>query len=194
MEIRTYIRTLATERRLAAIHEAGHVVIARSFGMVCQGEIYPTHTSDLARERTWTGRIFRQMSGKRRGRLIVPTKKQLRMIAVAGAIASTYWQNRKIVRREPRLDWWDSIWWSEMYKTDWQLAECPARVRNPDKKLCAAAKEVAALLKPVGGQLWPSLLLIARELIEDSRELPGGDILTLYGTVNVPEPIHVTPN
>jgi hypothetical protein len=37
--------------------------------------------------------------------------------------------------------------------------------------------------------LWLPMLSIARELIQDSRELPGGGISTPHGAVNFPESI-----
>jgi hypothetical protein len=105
--------------------------------------------------------------------LIFPDTEQIRMISVAGAIAEIYWQYRKRVRSDPTgqqivLPWWGN----RMSKSDWESAGCP--IDEPDKKLFAAAKKVATLLMPDDGALWPWLLLIARELIEDSRELPDG--------------------
>jgi hypothetical protein len=183
MEIPIEVRWLAYERRLSAIHEAGHLVIARSFGIFCTGEIYPTFTND-PRLRTWSGRTrfyaandkpLKLKPGKRTGRLIEPSRQDMRMVSVAGPIAEAYWRDREVYRDvEPEIDWHDP---DVMSETDWEGTGCPAG--EPNKRLLTAADKVAALLMPDGGPLWPKLLWIARDLIENSRDIVGDDDLTV---------------
>jgi hypothetical protein len=201
-----------------AIHEAGHMVIAKSFGIVCEGELYPTFTNDPGRgfafdlwmalhragieaghsshlrdrrlergERylTWegetrfrkgrNGKALKLKPGKRKDRLVESSQKEMRMVAVAGVIATAYWFDRKWFHdAPPDIEWHDP---GVMSETDWEAAGYTPG--EPDKKLFTAADEVAALLMPDGGPLWPEVLRIARDLIEDSRDIVGDDAVTV---------------
>ena len=51
-------RTLARERRLAAVHEAGYVVIARRVGFKIASAWIMSNAGEVAEgERAWTGRL-----------------------------------------------------------------------------------------------------------------------------------------
>ncbi len=148
---------VARDRRLAAIHEAGHKVIAESFGACCQALIFP-HFHGGPSQKTWLGKCFRlpkQLS-----------KQQERMIAVAGAVAEAYWQDRDIWDVAEEIDWYEP---AVMSQSDWHLGGCA--VGEPSTRLFTAIQEVAVLLRPDGGPLWSSLLRTARELIVASREI-----------------------
>jgi hypothetical protein len=77
-------RTLARERRLAAVHEAGHVVIARRVGFrIASAWIMPNDGEDAEHEGTWTGRV--QIESVR------ADKFACRMVGVAGSVAEHLW-------------------------------------------------------------------------------------------------------
>jgi hypothetical protein len=154
MEIPRYIRAIVQDRRLAAIHEAGHVVIARTVGMFSQAEIYPTYDSRTLpkgryRRRTmWTGMSI-STYGKRRGRLILPNMRQARMISVAGAIAETYWWNRKRIRSMPpgqQIDWAHPDRWG-FAMSESSALEHRACARMPSKKLMIRCTNTIARLE-----------------------------------------------
>jgi len=50
-------RTLARDRRPAAIHEAGHVVVARQLGIEISSAWIAPNDGGLPDERTWIGRV-----------------------------------------------------------------------------------------------------------------------------------------
>jgi hypothetical protein len=96
--------------------------------------------------------------------------------ACAWTVAATDTSNDRenVVIYEPEIDWHDP---DVMSETDWEGTGCPAG--EPNKILFTAADKVAALLMPDGGPLWPKLLWIARDLIENSRDIVGDDDLTV---------------
>ena len=77
-------RTPARERRLAAVHEAGHVVIACRVGFkIASAWIMPNAGEDAEGERAWTGRV--QIVCVR------ADKFACRMVGVAGSVAEHLW-------------------------------------------------------------------------------------------------------
>ena len=53
--LRKAIRVISRDRRMAAIHEAGHMVVASSFGALCQAWIVPVLDSEPW-QKMWVGR------------------------------------------------------------------------------------------------------------------------------------------
>src|SRR5688572_4848564 len=88
-------RICARDRRLAAVHEAGHLVIARHFRLItASARIFPTGaTSDL--EKLWVGNFrysARMLVGKRDPHVKQARPSVLRAVAVAGKVAELCWQ------------------------------------------------------------------------------------------------------
>jgi hypothetical protein len=142
---------------MAAIHEAGHMVVASSFGVLCQAWIVPVQGSER-RQKMWVGRC-RFLGGK-------PFSQLQRMIAVAGAVAEACWQDRAIWGVAEEWDWYDPAVMSE---SDWRFAGCS--VGQPSRALFTAIDEVGALLRSNGGPLWQELIQTARGLIDTSRAI-----------------------
>jgi hypothetical protein len=109
---RKAIRVISRDRRMAAIHEAGHMVVASSFGVLCQAWIVPVLGSERW-QKMWVGQCC--FSGKK------PTKQHQRMIAVAGAVAEACWQDRMIWDVADEWDWYDP---DVMSESDWRFAGC----------------------------------------------------------------------
>ena len=138
-------RAEARDRRLVAMHEAGHVVIADYLG-VPRGDPYIRRVANPEPgELTWCG--FTPYSA-------YVDAEALRMVAVAGCIAEAVWTGAASFGPEA------------MSESDWEMAG-----GAPSKKLLEAAEEVRDALCRTG-PLWPDLLREARRLIEEAR--PAG--------------------
>ena len=140
-------RIVARERRTAAVHEAGHAVVARRYGMRSSARIFPNVGADpQGWERTWLGQseCFGQTQSEHRRKVI----------AFAGAVAECCWY------RDP-ID--HSSMWEDpdrMSPSDWALAGCAPG--EPDRACLLAAEKAESLLS---GRLWPQLVTTARALI-----------------------------
>jgi len=134
----------AIERRRIAVHEAGHVIIARHLGVGAQAIIHPNPVPSED-EKSWLGKTF--LSD-------FPNRKAGRMIGVAGVVAEHLWGGQNI----HDLDFEDP---DVMSWTDWKGTGCEPG--KPDNDLYKAANRVAWLLqKP---NRWTKLCLEARSLI-----------------------------
>jgi hypothetical protein len=139
-------RIRARERRLAAVREAGHIVIARRMGL----EIVSAWIAPEAGTRTWIGQI--QIKGVRE-----VDELSRRMVGVAGSVAEHLWLGGWIQDYSPE---------GLMSECDWHLAGC---VRDkPDDKLMEAAGAVARVLAH-GASGWRALIAETRRLIVSSR-------------------------
>jgi len=152
----TPARISAFDRRKAAIHEAGHVVVAdhlnrNNFVQSASARIFRNPTSDPRSEKTWLGQARHSPD------FLSPF--ELRMVACAGAAAEFIWSGSD---PEPD-DWWDP---ESMSPSDWRLAEC--QPGEPDELCCEAIEELAKLLAR-DGRLWREVTHEARYLIEDER-------------------------
>ena len=82
----------AIDRRRAAIHEAGHVVMARHIGLTNVSawlEEMPDSADDILYEKLWIGHTTYLQSGIIGKKL---SDKKLAMFAVAGAVSECCWQ------------------------------------------------------------------------------------------------------
>jgi hypothetical protein len=109
-------RIIAMDRRKAAIHEAGHVVLARHLGELgAYARLERTFAPDVACEKQWAGHTEFNLNKlcSRRAKI---------MIAVAGAVAEYCWK---------RWDFEEDSWYDPnvMSPTDWALARCILKVR-----------------------------------------------------------------
>lgn len=166
------IHLKSRDRRTAAIHEAGHIVIARKLGLpVYSARIVP-HDDGGRNEKFWTGWV---RLGPYRTK---PTKCQRRMVGVAGAIAELSWQREldDIDDFDWCQDWWDDP--AIMSESDWDLAGCAPG--EPDKPFFTAINKVGALLRRNTGPLWPQLIRAARLLIVESRPSSSGPSVFAY--------------
>jgi hypothetical protein len=152
-------QVLASERREAAIHEAGHVVVGRHIGrpLLCPdpvAKIYRNESGDPSSERTWWGKTdFFNIE-----RL---NPVELRTIACAGAAAMCRWRGERL-----DADLWTNPYF--MSPTDWQMAGC-----NPGEPdgLCRVAIIRLRRLLSGKGPLWHGVLRHARQLIIDARSI-----------------------
>jgi hypothetical protein len=140
----------ARERRLAAIHEAGHVVVARRLGFELLSAWITPHGGEPD-ERTWTGRvqIRRPDEASESGR---------RMVGIAGSVAEHLWSGGWIEDYSPD---------EAMSESDWHLAGCDPD-DEPDDVLMDAIEDVGRLFTRDGAG-WQELLAEARRLIVASR-------------------------
>jgi len=146
-------RILARDRRMAAVHEAGHWVMAEwvmaepwSFS----ARIEPTE-SNSDYEKTWIGQFqYLRPSSQRKRKLV----------AVAGAVAELCWFGQPV---EEELFWLEP---GMMSDSDWRLAGC--NPGEPDRALCRAIEKAGELLCR-NGPLWGNLILKSRDLIGSSR-------------------------
>jgi hypothetical protein len=138
----------ARDRRCAAVHEAGHAVVARHFGCeIVSAWIVPADNPGPD-EKTWIGRIqIMQAPADPLAR---------RMIGVAGEVAEYLWFGGSIEDFYPDV----------MSKSDWRLSGCEPD--EPDDLLIDAAAEVGRLLSRETPH-WQALIAEIRHLIVQSR-------------------------
>lgn len=145
-------RIAARDRRHAAIHEAGHVVMARHVGIECRGcSIVPSPPDDDL-GKLWTGKTHFVSK---------PDDNAMRMIAVAGAVAEAVWKGEQF---EPD-DWYEP---EQMSESDWSWAG--SEPGNPSDVTMRAVQEAFDLFEP-SRQVWAEVLETARGLIVESRQI-----------------------
>ncbi|MDN4987182.1 hypothetical protein QY049_28885 [Bradyrhizobium sp. WYCCWR 13022] len=145
----------AKDRRYAAVHEAGHVVVARYLGLFgVQAEIRKIDPQDYT-DKEWVGSTRCLM-------LDVDASTRI-MVAVAGAVAEACWHNEIFDELYTTLE--DSP--EQMSQSDWEMSGCsPGEV---SEQFWDAMEQVFELLNRDTGKLWNVLLTEARSLIERSR-------------------------
>jgi hypothetical protein len=150
-------------RRRVAVHEAGHVVVARAL--------------DVPVGRAWIWPAYRDPANLPSGAVLwggwsvakTFSIEQSRFVAVAGAVAESCW-----FRDTPRhcnVEYTDT-WRELMSDSDWRSAGCEPD--SPDAAcLDAAARADIALRR--GGFLWRALVREARAIIIASRTATPDD-------------------
>ena len=146
------MRVLARDRRLAAVHEAGHVVVAAHFGLHRAKARIRRADAPMPDGRAWTGRV--QIHD-----LDVLSSLERRMLGCAGAAAELCWQHEDL-----HPDYWIDA--DHMSESDWRLAGCP--LGEPDDICVEAIEELQHLLSE-DGPLWSDLLRQARQLMVEAR-------------------------
>lgn len=148
----------AKDRRYAAIHEAGHVVIAKYLGLTnVQAEIRKIDPQDYT-EKEWVGSTRCLMEGAGSNTRI--------MVAVAGAVAEACWDNGIFDELYITLQDFPE----QMSQPDWEMSGCsPGEI---SEQFWDAMEQVFELLGRDTGKLWGALLTEARGLIERSRPEP----------------------
>jgi hypothetical protein len=148
-------RNSARDRRNAAIHESGHVVVAKHLGLwTMRAEIRKIEPQDDT-EKEWVGSVACLMEG-------VVARKRL-MVAVAGVVAESCWDRDVFEDLYGTLEFMPE----EMSQSDWDLSGCP--FGEPSKQFWNAMEHTFELLNPDTGKLWNALLMEARRLIVASR-------------------------
>ena len=149
-------RDSAKDRRLAAVHEAGHVIVARQLGIrVMHKEIRKIEPKDST-EKEWIGSVQCLTEG------VVASKRK--MVGVAGLVAEACWNGKNFDHL------FDAIADCPEYmsQSDWDLSDCLPG--EPSKQFCDAMEQAFELLNRETGKLWKSLLAEARGLIVQTRQ------------------------
>lgn len=145
---------IASDRRRAAIHEAGHIIVGGVVGLVMDAYIVQIGKATNY-DKSWIGRTCIY---ERRSTSI--TRLQWRMVAVAGAVAERCWQ-----REIPDAEEWSDP--EMMSASDWRMAKC--HPGEPDKLCIRAINDVAGMFDPCSGDKWGELCRTARQLIIKAR-------------------------
>lgn len=145
----------AADRRYAAIHEAGHVVVARYLGLSpVQAEIRKIDPHDYT-EKEWVGSTRCLMQG------VDPSTRI--MVAVAGSVAEACWRYEIFDELYTTLEDFPE----QMSQSDWDMSGCsPGAV---SEQFWDAMERVFELLNRDTGKLWNVLLREARILIQGAR-------------------------
>ena len=150
-------RMLAHERRMASIHEAGHIVVARALGIRKAGGMIWYDQAKSEYDKSWIGCAWLTRH--------IDSLSQIRrcMIGVAGAVAENAWEYPT-----------DDICLEDLFydpyvmsNSDWRLANADPGV--PTWKLINAAEKALVRLDRETGDLWKPLLSTSRELLIGSR-------------------------
>jgi hypothetical protein len=152
------IRISARDRRVAAIHEAGHVTIGRHIGLVSISARLEKVSNPGIDDKFWIGhtQFFRPLPPLPR--------KTMAMFSVAGAVAECCWKKYTF---DSSID--DGLWFASevMSASDWEGCGCTPG--KPTQQLFKIIEATFALLDREQGSLWPRLLSEARHLIERNR-------------------------
>jgi hypothetical protein len=153
-------RIEARDRRMAAIHEAGHLTMARHVGLHAASaslEKIQDASTSIMDTRLWVGKTRYLQSGIIGKPL---SYRKMAMFAVAGAVAESCWQ---------RESFDEEFWYDDMAMSVSDWAGCKCEPGNPSPKLLKIIAETYSLFDYQTGQLWPVLLREAHRLIKSSR-------------------------
>jgi hypothetical protein len=148
----------AKDRRHAAVHEAGHAVVAKYLGLSnVQAEIRKIAPQDYT-EKEWVGSTRCLMEG-------VDASTRI-MVAVAGAVAEACWNNETFDELYIKLEDFPG----QMSQSDWDMSGCSPG--EAPEQFWDAMEHAFELLNRDTGKLWNALLTEARRLIDSSRPDP----------------------
>jgi hypothetical protein len=143
---------VARDRRMAAVHEAGHIVVGRHVGLTLSSAWIAPNDGPPMEEKTWIGRVqfitgLDHLNSLERCR-----------VGCAGAAAELCWSGEYI----------DPFYWDDpeiMSPSDWRLCDCEPG--EPAQVCIEAIYDLRCLLP--GGPMWREILQEARRLIVDCR-------------------------
>ena len=153
----------ARERRRVAVHEAGHVVMARLFGLtLLRALIAPD-------EGSWHGSVQVAPVGQLHPRAVA------RMVGVAGKAAELCWTDR-------HYDVLDEDWWhpGTLSESDWAQTGCLPGA--PDKAFFSALNQAAKLFRSGEGEikqqgpLWGVLTQTAHVMTSNGTQFADWDV------------------
>ncbi|WP_438748376.1 hypothetical protein [Pararhizobium sp. O133] len=154
-------RMEAYDRRLAAIHEAGHALMAIHLGYTADAWIHRNETVDHLREKTWLGHMTMYDLPT------VSDHQHVRMVAVAGMVAETLWKCGHDEEYADPWGWEDYLLDEDsMSPSDWRLAGCAPG--EPDDDLFDVVAQVGMLFM---GDLWSTLTRMSRSLMGDAESI-----------------------
>lgn len=156
-------RWQARDRRIAAIHEAGHTVMARLEEVSAWPKIWRRDPKDPEREMLWGG------STQYGIQLLFVTNMSRRRIGVAGVMAEEIWmewhRNYRLVDELPSLLRMPSADWDTFERPcgdhDLQMAARPPYGRKPDRLVRKAAEQARQYLI----KEWADVLAVARDIM-----------------------------
>lgn len=158
-------RIKAYDRRSAAIHEAGHALMAVELGYDADAWIYAHETSDPLDEKTWLGHTTIHGGPGDYGH------PHSRMVAVAGMVAEILWKNGRNDDYAEPYGWEDYLMdGGSMSYSDWRMADCEPG--EPDADLFEVTAKVGRLFM---SELWPTLTEMSRMLMSET------DIIYTFG-------------
>lgn len=163
-------RTKAAGRRTAAVHEAGHAIVARHLGFSVTAVIRPTDAKDQF-DRSWSGQT------RSNGPTPNITERQRRMIAIAGHIAEQLWNEAR--GRTVDIE-------GDFKKPPYPLSDSDRQSAGFDwpqpwpEDYWRDIRDTIALMRP----LWPEIAAEARSLIVASRDGPTNDSEARQATEN----------
>jgi hypothetical protein len=153
-------RIVAKNRRLAAIHEAGHVGMARRIGLQCVSARLEKTSHPSQFDKLWIGQT-RFLPPSLVGKIV--SERDWAMFGVSGRVAEYCWRRISFDETEAD-DWYDD---EVMSASDWAACRCDPG--NPTDELLETIKIVFSLFDRETGKLWRDLLVDARSLIKMSR-------------------------
>jgi len=161
-------RISARDRRLVAMHEAGHLTMNQAFGFRSYAHIQPIFGSDWQTEKLWGGQVTCVTLSPRRC-----SAARLAMIGIAGLVAETAWRERGSNDDLQYQCWQDIL--SEpdcMSVSDWKASGFDEPSEGDGKtwrRAIGACQRVAAMFDPRAGSHWRPLLHNARTLLVNAR-------------------------
>ena len=159
----TPARIQAWDRRRAAIHEAGHIVVGRHFGCPMIGQVHKDgDVDDPLKFNTWTGQ-----AGSMDGKLTHGTFE----VGVAGVLAELRYSGDGYYADDPDYCW-EVL--SNMSPTDRDLAGVGITCEDHDDPAYCDVAERAGPVYELVCRLWPEIWAASRELIDEHKELRKG--------------------
>lgn len=154
-------RIKAYDRRISAIHESGHALMAIHLGYDATAWIHTNDTIAPLDEKTWLGHMSMHNTPTDSGH------PHTRMVAVAGMVAETLWKNGHQEDYAEPYGWEDYLADEDsMSFSDWRLADCVPG--EPDDNLYDVTADVGRLFM---SDLWLTLTDMSRTLIGDTGNM-----------------------